>query len=91
MEHCYIVLYDLCSPGQNYEELYKKLKSYLQWGKLTESAWAVVSSQDAASIRDSLSALIDKNDRLLVIKSGTAAAWQNLLASNEWIKQNIIK
>lgn len=91
MEHCYIVIYDLCSPGQNYDGLYKKLKSFLYWGKLSESAWAIISSNDSVAIRDSLSMLIDKNDRLLVIRSGTEAAWQNTLASNEWIKQNILR
>lgn len=91
MEHCYIVIYDLCSPGQNYEELYKKLKSFPHWGKLSESAWAIISSLDAVAIRDCLSLLIDKNDRLFVVRSGTEAAWQNMFASNEWIKKNIIR
>ena len=32
----------------------------------------------------------DDNDRLIVIKSGQQAAWTNVMATNDWIKENII-
>lgn len=43
MEYSYMVIYDLCAPGRNYDALYTAIKSYGTWGKLTESAWVVVS------------------------------------------------
>lgn len=91
MEHCYIIIYDLCTPGQDYQELYSAIKSFPHWGKLTESAWAVVSDKSPADIRDYLRQLIDKNDRLMVVQSGCNAAWQNMIASNDWVRLNIVK
>lgn len=88
--HCYLVLYDLCSPKQNYERLYEKLKTYEKWGRLTESAWAVVTSKSFDQIRDELCCFIDENDRLIVIKSGCQAAWTHVMASNDWVKDNLI-
>lgn len=90
MAHCYIVMYDLCQPGRNYEGLYTALKSYIRWGRITESTWAVVSESSATEIRDHLLNFVDSNDRLMVIKSGKEAAWLNALASSEWLKTNLI-
>ena len=88
--HCYIVLYDLCKPGQNYERLYMQLRNYERWGRLTESAWAIVTSKNYIQLRDELKMYIDENDRLLVVRSGQEAAWNNLMASTEWIRENIV-
>ena len=90
-EHCYIISYDLCAPDRNYDELYKAIKSYAYWGKLTESTWAIVTSQSYTQIRDNLKTHIDNNDRLIVIQSGRAAAWTKIMASDNWAKTNLIK
>lgn len=54
MEYSYMVIYDLCALGRNYDALYAAIKSYGTWGKLTESAWVVVSSSSSVEIRDYL-------------------------------------
>lgn len=90
-QHCYIVLYDLCQPNRNYSKLYEALKSFANWGKLTESAWAIVSNKSAVEICNYLNQYIDADDRLMVILSGKVAAWTKVLAGNEWLKANIIK
>lgn len=88
--HCYIVLYDLCSPTQNYDKLYSLLRSYERWGRLTESAWAIVTTKLYIQVRDDIKQVLDKNDRLIVIKSGQQAAWTSVMATNDWVKENII-
>lgn len=90
-KHCYIITYDLRSPGRDYNALYKAIKSYVIWGKITESTWAIVSESKASDIRDYLIKFIGTNDRLMVVQSGKHAAWTNSLASNDWLKQNLIK
>ena len=90
-EHCYIISYDLVASGKAYEELYSAIKSYLIWGRLTESTWAVVTSQSYIQIRDNLKRYIDENDKLIVIQSGRAAAWTKILASDNWAKANLVK
>lgn len=34
---------------------------------------------------------MDANDRLIVILSGREAAWTKLLASNDWLRNNLPK
>lgn len=89
--HCYIVSYDLCQPGRDYNSLYNALKKFPSWGKLTESTWAVVCNKSAIEIRDYLRLYMDLSDRLIVIKSGRAAAWTQVLANNQWVKENLVK
>ena len=88
--HCYIVIYDLCKPGKNYARLYATLRNYEKWGRLTESAWAIVSSKSFEQIRNELKICLDETDRLIVIRSGQQAAWTNVMASSEWVKENLI-
>lgn len=90
-EHCYIISYDLVAPNRNYDELYKAIKAYPVWGRLTESTWAMVSSDNHVAIRDNLKKHIDDDDRLVVIQSGRSAAWTKIMASDNWAKQSLIK
>lgn len=87
---CYIVMYDL-RKQRNYEPLWNALKSFSFWGRITESTWAVVSHQSSSEIRDHLLNFIDSDDRICVIKSGGEAAWQNSIANNQWLKDNLVK
>ena len=90
ISHCYIVLLDLCQPDWNYELLNKKMKSFKSWGRLTESAWAVVTPMDAIEIRDALMRYMAPNDRILVVLSGKSAAWNKLFAPNDWVRKMLV-
>lgn len=87
---CYIIAYEI-KNFRNYDSFYNAIRSYGTWGKITESMWAIVTNQSSAQIREYLSKFIDLNDRLFVIKSGGEAAWQNSIADNDWLKQQIPK
>lgn len=86
---CYLISYDLRSPGRNYDSLYKAIKAYGTWAHITESFWAVKTSDTAVEVRDNLRNYIDANDRLFIIKSGVEAAWINAICRNEWLKENL--
>lgn len=90
-EHCYIVCYDLCQPDRDYNLLYKALKSFSTWGRLTESTWAIISTKTCVEIRDYLMQFIDNDDRLIVILGGKSAAWVRVIADNNWVKENLAK
>ena len=90
-EHCYIISYDLCQPDRDYNTLYKVLKTFPAWGRLTESTWAVVSPKNCVEIRDYLMQFVDNNDRLIVILGGKSAAWLRVIADNNWVKENLAK
>lgn len=85
---CYIISYDL-RKSRNYDPLYQALKSYGKWARITESTWAVVTTTSAVEIRDRLRKMMDDDDRLFVIKSGTEAAWRNSRCKSEWLKENL--
>lgn len=86
---CYIISYDLLAPGRDYKSLNAAIKSYGTWAKITESLWAVVTEDKATAIRDKLSAHLDPNDRLFVVKSGTEAAWRKVICRSEWLKEHL--
>ncbi len=88
---CYIVIYDLKQPQNDYLLLWEELKSYNAWGKLTDNSWAVVTDQTAVRLRNQLRDFISDEDRLFIIKSGGSAAWYNPKASKEWLKNNVTK
>ncbi len=84
-----IITYDLQQPGRDYDELYKRIKSYGSWAKIAESSWGVATSDTPASIRDYLAVALDDNDKLLVGELGSSA-WKGLSKKvSDWLKENI--
>lgn len=84
----YIVSYDLAEGG-DYEALIESIKSYGTWAHITESTWAIVSSQSSTEVRDHIGTYINTGGRLIVIKSASVGAWRNVICSNEWLKKNL--
>ncbi len=61
-----LITYDLNTPGQDYADFYKIIKTY-PWAKLSESSYAVSTTDAPAVVFDKLFPHIDNNDRLFVI------------------------
>ncbi len=87
--NCYIITYDLRQPGRNYEALYEAIQSYGTWAHINQSTWAVVTTQSAVQIRDFLLNSMDANDSIFVVKSGTEAAWQNVICRHNWLQERL--
>ena len=85
---CYIISYDLVKK-RDYEKLYDAIKSYDDYAHITESTWAIVTSDKATKIRDNLLKHVDSDDRIFVIKSGKEAAWRNVLCKDKWLQDNL--
>ena len=84
-----IIEYDLRSPGRNYDELYKAIKSYGVWAHITESTWFIKTSESCVQVRDKLLAHMDGNDRIFVAALTGVAAWSNVLCNSEYLKKNL--
>lgn len=89
----YQINYDL-RKQRNYDELYKKIKSYGNWCHPLESCWIVVSDKTAVEIRDDLATTMDGDDGLLVTRLQYEAAWRRVNADHNsemsnWLKTNI--
>lgn len=70
-------------------KLENTIKSYGTWGKITPSTWAIVTDKTAKEVRDHILSNLAQGDRLMIVRSGTEAAWSNTIASNEWLKKNL--
>lgn len=86
--NCYIISYEL-KGTRDYTALYEAIKSYGTWAHITESTWAVVTDQTWIQVRDNLIRYLEQSDRIFVVKSGSAAAWNNVLCKHEWLKEHL--
>lgn len=84
-----IIEYDLCSPGQSYDELYKAIKSYRVYAPITESTWFIKTDETCVQVRDKLMAYMDKNDRIFVAALTGVAAWRSVLCDGASLKKNL--
>jgi len=67
MKYNLIVVYDLMSPGQNYDLVQAKIQSLGFSYKFQYSAFYLQSDLDAAHAHYAISSVMDSNDRLMVI------------------------
>lgn len=88
MKKTYLISYDMAEGG-DYDELYKAIKAYGAWAHITESLFAVATEQSAKEIRESLQKFFLRGSRLFIVKSGTEAAWRNVICSNEWLQEKL--
>lgn len=89
---CYIVSYDVRGTGgagTGNAEIIAAIKERGSWAHITESTWAVRSDETHKELRDRLEQVLPQGSRLFVVRSGSVAAWQNVLCSNEWLKKNL--
>lgn len=84
-----IISYDLCAPGRNYDELYKAIKAYGTWARITESTWFIKTNSTCNQIRDNLISYMDGNDRLFVGELEGSAAWHNVICKSSFLKENL--
>jgi hypothetical protein len=78
MAQILVVSYDLSNPGQNYEDLLKKIKAYTGWARLGGSAYLIYTDDDPVRVRDNLTTVLDKNDSLFVGMCPRPSAWYGL-------------
>ena len=90
MKKTFIISYDLNEgSSDDYENVYKTIKAYKTWAHLTESTWAIVTTEKAKEVRNKLIKLMPKESSVFVVKSGGVAAWRNVECSNEWLKKHL--
>jgi len=82
------VTYDLVNR-RDYTPLIEKIKSYRRWAHPLESVWIIITNDTSSQLRDSLSNFIDKDDKLLIMRTTQGASWIGLNSDvSDWIKNN---
>ncbi|WP_396587736.1 CRISPR-associated protein Cas2 [Bermanella sp. R86510] len=89
----YQINYDLRNQ-RDYSALINKIKSYGTWAKPLESCWIITTNQSATQIRDTLAAVMDEDDALLVTRLQGDSAWRQLDKGNsdtitKWLKEQL--
>ncbi len=87
----HLVTYDLNAPGRDYTALYDAIKTATYWAHPVESVWLIVTDLTPVEVRDNLTAIMDANDRLMVINvTSDAAAWIGIPTNvSNWIQQHL--
>jgi hypothetical protein len=85
---CFIISYDL-TEGADYDGLAEAIKAYGTWAHITQSTWAVVTSDSAKDVRDYLLQFMPEGSRLFVARSGHQSAWVNVICRSAWLKEHV--
>lgn len=87
----YIIGYDIHpTRGETYPELIDAIKALGHWWHHLDSTWVVVTTKSAAEIRDALKIHLQRDDQLLVVKSGGESAWRGFNERGaQWLKDNL--
>jgi len=83
-----LVTYDLRKPGQDYSDFYNVIKSY-SWAKLSESSYAIATTETPEAVYDKLSPHIDKGDQVFIV--GLVANWFGFGPEDiyQWLKNHL--
>jgi hypothetical protein len=79
MSNNLFISYDLYEPGQNYEAVIEKIKSFGSWAKVQKSVWYIKTNYSAQQIAKAVWGVMDSSDSLIVIDTtNNTAVWYNL-------------
>lgn len=86
----YIVTFEVNDSSRK-DLLKEKLKSYGVYCPIHDNCWAIVTEHTAVQVRDFVDAVLNSNDRIFVIRSGSEAAWRNTYGekNSEWLKERL--
>lgn len=84
----YLVTYDLKKPGQDYSDVLKTIKSY-SWARLSESSYAIKTTETADSIEQKIRQNTDSNDNVYVIALHLPWAGYGPQDVNKWLNDNL--
>lgn len=87
----YIITIETSSESVR-EKVRTQLKTYGGYCPILKDSWAISNAATSSvQIRDSLTGLLDPNDRIFVIRSGTEAAWAKAYSkeNSDWLMKNL--
>lgn len=87
----FCISYDLNKPGQNYPELYDKIKKLASdWCHPVDSTWFIETTYSAREVVDAIRGVTDSSDSIIVTKASGPGAWYGLSnEASQWLKKNL--
>ena len=88
----FCISYDLNKPGQNYLELYNKIKKLASaWCHPVDSTWFIETSYSATEVRDIIRGVTDSSDSIIVTKASAPGAWIGINSeASQWLKNHLL-
>jgi hypothetical protein len=83
-----LITYDLNRPGQTYDQLLTFIKQHA-WAKLSESSYAIQTSEAPQAIFTQISNLIDPNDNLYIVTLSSPYWGRGPQSVNDWLRQRL--
>lgn len=86
----YLITYDLCKEGQDYEVLEEAVKSNCsEYFRIMQSTILVKTRIDEIQLRNALRQVMDNNDKLFIVR--VIRPFTGWLADNvwEWLERNV--
>ena len=87
---CYVVTFETKSE-ETRKKIKETLKSYRIYCPITRHCWAIKTDKSASQIRDHLMSVLDDDNRIFVVRSGTEAAWLNSFGKKHdaWLRKHL--
>lgn len=86
----YIVTFSVNSEDSR-KRVREVLKQYSSYCPIHKYCWAIGTNEKSVAIRDKIKVVLQPEESVFVIRSGTEAAWYNSPgeANNKWLKENL--
>ena len=86
----YIVTFNVTSEDSR-NRVREVLKNFSSYCPIHRYCWAVDTDENAVTIRDKIKAVLQSDESVFVIRSGTEAAWFNSYGekNNKWLKEKL--
>ena len=82
-----LISYDLNAQGQNYACITKKLEAYETHWRFQRSVWMIQTDESELELATKLSACLDANDDLFIIRVAKTSAWAGFAPEgDEWFE-----
>jgi hypothetical protein len=83
-----LITYDLRTPGQNYPDLLKYIKSFA-FARLSESSYAIETNLSPDTVQARVRQLIDANDHVYVVNLKRPYSGFGPKEVNDWLTDNL--
>jgi len=84
----YVLSFDL-NEDYDQSEIFETLNSLGELKQALSYTWFLRSDQTAKEIRDQLAKRMAPDERVVVMRSSSPAAWRNLMCDNKWVLENL--
>lgn len=85
----YIIIFEVNDINRK-NSLEDKLQQFIDYHLIYGNCWAIVSDKEPIDIYNYLSTELTPPDRIFIVRSGTAAAWNTFgNETDQWLKERL--